>query len=225
MGRLAKTVSLVLVLSTVLASAVSSGEGWYKPNDPEHKAAEKAALDNEWIEKLPYVTDVEASWLVCPNEKKELTPVENNILVSTDTEEHAAILEKQLPGSLEGFPVTVVVDRSKQWELEAEHMRAKVKPVIDDPSNKWILKIPHVIRMEPSTVQTEYGEPETGAVAIVVNSGKSIKEVQSKVPKTIGGFPTTFGWVENWLVGECGTNNGKGCDGDEDDNGDDDGSN
>jgi len=153
-----------------------------------------------------------------------MTPVENNILVSTDTEEHAAILEKQLPGSLEGFPVVVGVDRSKQWEIEGEQMMAKVKPVIDDPSNKWILKIPHVIRMDPS-VQTEYGEPKTGAVAIVVDSGKSIKEVQSKVPKTIGGFPTTFGQVENWSVGECFTGNGKGCDRDEDDNGADDGSN
>ena len=225
MGRLAKTVSLVLVLSTVLASAVWSGEGRYKPNDPEHKAAEKAALDNEWIEKLPYVTDVEASWLVCPNEKKELTPVENNILVSTDTEEHAAILEKQLPGSLEGFPVVVGVDRSKQRELEAEHMRAKVKPVISDPANKWILKIPHVIRMDPSTVSTEYGEPKTGAVSIVVNDEKSIKEVKSKVPKTIGGFPTTFGQVENWSIGECFTNTGKGCDRNDDDDGADDGSN
>ena len=225
MRRLAKTVSLVLGLSIGLATAAWSGEVRLNPDDPEHKAAEKAVLDNEWIDKIPYVTDVEASCLVGKNEKKEVIAVENAIAVMTDTEEHEALLEKQLPGSLEGFPVTVVVDRSKQWELEAEHMRAKVKPVIDDPSNKWILKIPHVIRMEPSTVQTEYGEPETGAVAIVVNSGKSIKEVQSKVPKTIGGFPTTFGWVENWLVGECGTNNGKGCDGDEDDNGADDGSN
>ena len=224
MRRLAKTVSLVLVLSTVLASAAWSGDVRLNPEDPEHRAAAKAALDNEWIEKLPYVSDVEASWLVCPNEKKEMTPVENNILVSTDTEEHAAILEKQLPGSLEGFPVVVGVDRSKQWEIEGEQMMAKVKPVIDDPSNKWILKIPHVIRMDPS-VQTEYGEPKTGAVAIVVDSGKSIKEVQSKVPKTIGGFPTTFGQVENWSVGECFTGNGKGCDRDEDDNGADDGSN
>ena len=224
MRRLAKTVSLVLVLSTVLASAAWSGDVRLNPEDPEHRAAAKAALDNEWIEKLPYVSDVEASWLVCPNEKKEMTPVENNILVSTDTEEHAAILEKQLPGSLEGFPVVVGVDRSKQWEIEGEQMMAKVKPVIDDPSNKWILKIPHVIRMGPS-VQTEYGEPKTGAVAIVVDSGKSIKEVQSKVPKTIGGFPTTFGQVENWSVGECFTGNGKGCDRDEDDNGADDGSN
>ena len=224
MRRLAKTVSLVLGLSTGLATAAWSGDVRLNPEDPEHRAAAKAALDNEWIEKLPYVSDVEASWLVCPNEKKEMTPVENNILVSTDTEEHAAILEKQLPGSLEGFPVVVGVDRSKQWEIEGEQMMAKVKPVIDDPSNKWILKIPHVIRMDPS-VQTEYGEPKTGAIAIVVDSGKSIKEVQSKVPKTIGGFPTTFGQVENWSVGECFTGNGKGCDRDEDDNGADDGSN
>ncbi len=225
MRRLAKTVSLVLGLSTGLATAAWSGQGWYKPNDPEHKAAEKAVLDNEWIEKLPYVTDVEATWLVGQNEKKEVVSVENDIAVTTDTEEHEALLEKQLPGSLEGFPVIVGVDRSKEWELKGEQMRAKVKPVVDDPSNKWILKIPHVIRMEPSTVPGYGEEPKTGAVAIVVDSGKSIKEVQSKVPKTIGGFPATFGQVENWSVGECFTNTGKGCDRDEDDDSDDNGSN
>ena len=217
MKRLAKTVSLVLGLTISLATAAWSGEGWYKSNEPEHKAAEKAVSDNEWISNLPYVTGVEAGWEIGKNKSNEVASVENQIIVMTDTEEHQALLENQLPGSLEGFPVTVAVDRSKQWELEAEQMRAMVKPVIDDPSNKWILKIPHVIRMEPSTVKTEYGEPKTGAVAIVVNSGKSIKEVQSKVPKTIGGFPTTFGMVENWSVGECFTNTGKGCDRDEDD--------
>ena len=225
MRPLAKTVSLVLALTLGLAAAAWSEEGWYNPDDPEHKAVGKAVLDNEWIEKLPYVTDLQAGWAVGKNEKKEVISVENDIVVMTDTEEHEALLENELPGSLEGFPVIVVVDRSKQWELKGEQMRARVKPVIDDPSNKWILKIPHVIRMEPSTVQTEYGEPKAGAVAIVVDSGKSIKEVQSKVPKTIGGFPRTLGLVENWSVGDCFTNTGKGCDRDEDDNGDDDGSN
>ncbi len=222
MRRLAKTVSLVLGLTIGLATAGWSGESLFSPDDSEHKAAGKAALDNEWIEKLPYVTDVEPGWAECKNESNEVTSVEDDIVVMTDTEEHEAILEKQLPGSLEGFPVIVVVDRSKQWELDAEHMRAKVQPVIDDQSNKWTLKIPHVTRMEASTVKTEYGEPKTGAVAIVVDSGKSIKEVQSKVPKTIGGFPTTYGQVENWSVGECFTNTGKGCDRNErDDSGDD----
>ncbi len=224
MRRLAKTISLVLGLTISFAAAAGSEERWYKPNDPEHKAAEKAVLDNEWIDKLPYVTDVEATWLVGRNEKNKVISIENAIAVMTDTEEHEAILENQLPGSLEGFPVTVVVDRSPQWELESEQMRAKVKPVIDDPSNKWILKIPHVIRMEPSTVPGYGEEPKTGAVAIVVDSGKSIKEVQGKVPKTIGGFPATFGQVENGFV-DCFTNTGKGCDRDEDENGADDGSN
>ena len=145
--------------------------------------------------------------------------------MTTDTDEHEALLENQLPGSLEGFPVVVGVDRSKEWELKGEQMRAKVKPVVDDPANKWILKIPHVIRMDPSTVPGYGEEPKTGAVSIVVDSGKSIKEVQSKVPKTIGGFPTTFGQVENGIVGECFTNTGKGCDRDEDDDNADDGSN
>jgi hypothetical protein len=219
MRRLPKTVSLVLGLSVGLATTAWSEEGWYKPNDPEHKAAEKAVLDNEWIENLPYVTDVEASWAVGKNEKNEVTSVEDYIIVMTDTDEHEALLEKQVPGSLEGFPVAVGVDRSKQWEFEAKHMMAKVKPVIDDPANKWILKIPHVIRMEPSTVSGDFGVPKTGAVAIVVDSGKSIREVQSRAPKTIGGFPTTFGHVENWSVGECYTNNGKGCRDEEDDRG------
>jgi hypothetical protein len=225
MRRLAKTVLLALGLAIGLATAAWSGEVRLKPNDPEHKAAEKAVLDNEWIEKLPYVTGVEASWGIGRNEKKEVISVEDSILVTTDTEEHEALLENQLPGSLEGFPVVVGVDRSEQWELEGEDMRAKVKPVINDPSNKWILKIPHVIRMEPSTVPRYGEEPKTGAVSIVVDSGKSLKEVQSKVPKTIGGFPTTFGQVENGLVGVCFTNTGKGCDRDEDDDSDDDGSN
>jgi hypothetical protein len=224
MRRLAKTVLLVLGLAIGLATAAWSGDVRLDPDDPEHKAAEKAVLDNEWIENLPYVTDVDVTWAVGRNEKKEVISVENVVTVASDTEEHEALLENQLPGSLEGFRVIVVVDRSKQWGLEAEHMTAKVKPVIDDPSNKWILKIPHVVRMEPSTVITKDGEPKTGAVAIVVDSGKSIKEVQSKVPKTIGGFPTKFGMVDNGLV-DCFTYTGKGCDGDEDDDGADDGSN
>jgi len=75
---------LVLGLTIGLAAAAWCEGGWYKPDDPEHKAAEKAVLDNEWIDKLPYVTGVEGSWLVCPNEKKELTALENNILVETE---------------------------------------------------------------------------------------------------------------------------------------------
>jgi hypothetical protein len=146
--------------------------------------------------------------------------VEDVILVTTDTEDHVTLLEKKLPGSLEGFPVVVGVDRSKQWELEAEQMKAKVQPVIDDPANKWILKIPHVTRMLPATLNTTQGEHPTRAVGIAVDSGRSIQEVKSQIRKTIGEFPTTFGWVDGF--GECFTNTGKGCDDDETDDSDDD---
>src|SRR5260221_13151886 len=105
MGRLAKTVSLVLGLTIGLATAAWSGQARYGLNDPEQKAAAKAVSDNEWISNLPYVTDVEAGWFEGRNETNEVTSVEDDIVVMTDSEEHEAILEKQVPGSLEGFPV------------------------------------------------------------------------------------------------------------------------
>jgi hypothetical protein len=98
-------------------------------------------------------------------------------------------------------------------------MMAKVQPVIDDPANKWILRIPHVVRMDPYPVETKFLEPITAVVDIVVDNEKSIKEVQSKVPKTLGGFPTKFGWVDDGR-GECLTNTGRGCDRDDDVNND-----
>ena len=114
----------------------------------------------------------------------------------------------------------VGADRSKQRDLEAEQMMAKVQPVIDDPENKWILKIPHATRMLPATIRTEDGQSTSPAVGLAVDSGRSIKEVKSKVPKTIGGFPTTFGWVKDGLS-ECFTSTGKGGDDDEAEDSDD----
>jgi hypothetical protein len=203
-----------------LAVAARSEQGGVLPDDPEADAAREVVLRNDWIEKLPYVTDVQPGWEVSGNGPKDLRSAEHKIVVMTDTQDHVTVLEKQVPGSLEGFPVIVVVDRSKQWELESEQMMAKAQHVIDDPANKWILRIPHVMRMLPSTVQTTYGEPTTPAVGIAVDRGRSIKEVQSKIPKTLGGFPTRFGWVEG--LGECFTNTGKGCDRDDDDDHNDD---
>jgi len=214
MRRRATTVSLILLLTVCLATAARS-EQVFKPDDREREAALQAVLHNEWIEKLPYVTDLQPGWLVSGHGSKNERFVDYVIVVMTDTEDHVALLEKQVPGSLEGFRVLVLVDRSKEWDLDREKMMAKAQRVIDDPANKWILKIPHVIRMLPSSVDTIYREPQKPAVGIVVDRGKYIKEVQSKVPKTIGGFPTRYGWVEGF--GECFTNTGKGCDLGEDD--------
>jgi len=210
---------LVLALTMGLSVAARS-EPMSKADRAADKAARKAVLRNLWIEKLPYVTDLESGQLVCGDESKEATPVEFDIVVMTDTEDHKTLLEKQVPGSLEGFPVIVVVDRSEQWNREADQMIAKARPVVDDTANKWILKIPHVTRMEPSTVKTKYLEPITPAVAIVVDSRRNLKEVQSKVPKTIGGFPTTFGQFDDW--GESFNQNRQGDDSNEDDDNDDD---
>ncbi len=215
MRRRVKIVSLALVLTVCLATAARSERG-VKPDAAEKKAALQAVLHNEWIEKLPYVTDLQPGPLVCCFGTKNERFVDYVIVVMTDTEDHKSLLERQVPGSLEGFRVIVLVDRSKEWDIKREQMMAKAQRVIDDPANKWILKIPHVIRMLPSSVDTIYREPKTPAVGIAVDRGKSIKEVQSKVPKTIGGYPTRFGWVESGLV-ECFTNTGKGCDRDEDD--------
>jgi hypothetical protein len=218
MRRRAKTVSLVLVLTVGLATVARSERR--QPSAAEKKAALQAVLDNEWIEKIPYVTDLQPGPLVCCFGTKDERFVDYVIVVMTDTEEHQSLLERQVPGSLEGFRVLVSVDRSKEWDIKREQMMAKAQRVIDDPANKWILKIPHVIRMLPSSVDTIYREPKTPAVSIAVDSGKYIKEVQSKVPKTIGGYPTRYGWVEGF--GECFTNNGKGCNyGEDDDSGGD----
>src|SRR5258708_37589492 len=160
------------------------------------KAPLEGVLHNEWIENLPYVTDLQPGREVCCYGKNKAAPVEIVIVVMTDNEDHQALLEKQVPGSLEGFPVVVSVDRSKEWDIERKQMMAKAQPVIDDPANKWILKIPHVIRMQPSTLNTFYEESTTPAVGIVIDGGKSRTEVEGKVPTTIGGFPTTFGWGE-----------------------------
>ena len=213
----ATTVSLVLVLTVGLATAARSEER-VMPDDAEMTAPLEAVLHNEWIEKLPYVIDLQPGRLVSGYGSKDERFVEDEIVVMTDTEDHQALLEKQVPGSLEGIPVIVAVDRSKEWDALRKQMMAKAQRVIDDPANKWILKIPHVIRMLPASVDTIYREPTTPAVGIAVDHGKSIKEVQSKVPKTIGGFPTRYGWVEG--EGECFTNTGKGCDRDEDNDSD-----
>ena len=219
MRRRTVSASLVLVLTIFLPNAARSEQG-FKLDHAEDEAMEGAISRNEWISKLRYVTGVGPGWELCRDRSNKVTSVEDVILVTTDTEDHVTQLEKKLPGSLEGLPVVVGVDRSKQWELEAQQMRAKVQPVIDDPANKWILKIPHVTRMLPATVNTEEGQPSSPAVGIAVDSGRTIKEVKSKIP-TIGGFPTTFGWVDDGLS-ECFTNTGKGCDDDETDDSDDD---
>jgi len=205
---------LILALTMGLSVAARS-EPMFKADRAADKAARKAVLRNEWLSNLPYVTDVEWGPLVCGNETKEY-----DILVMTDTEDHKTLLEKQVPGSLEGFPVIVVVDRSEQWNRQDDQMYAKARTVVYDPANKWILKIPHVTRMEPSTVKTKFGEPITPAVAIVVDHQSSLKEVQSKVPKTIGGFPTTFGQVDDW--GEWFHQNREGDDRNNDNENDDD---
>jgi hypothetical protein len=195
---------LVLVLTILLPNAARSEQAFI-PDHTEDEAIEGAISRNEWISKLPYVTSVGPAWGVFDQSKK-VTSVEEDILVTTDTWDHVTLLEKELPGSLEGFPVEVGVDRSKQWELEAEQMRAKAQAVIDDPA----------------TVNGELDQPTSPAVGIAVDSGRSIKEVKSKVPKTIGGFPTRFGWVEGDGIGECFTSTGTGCNDDETEDFDDD---
>jgi len=176
---------LVLVLTIFLANAARSEQG-FKLDHTEDEAMEGAVSRNEWISKLPYVTGVGRAWAVGRDRSKKVISVEDVILVTTDAEDHVTLLEKELPGSLEGFPVEVGADRSKQRDLEAEQMMAKVQPVIDDPENKWILKIPHATRMLPATIRTEDGQSTSPAVGVAVDSGRSIKEVKSKVPKTIG---------------------------------------
>jgi hypothetical protein len=216
MSRQAKTVSMVLALTLGLAAPARSYDRQFMMDnaDPADRPSLAAVLDNDWIEKLPYVTDLQPGTKECRDKSNKVTSVETNIVVMTDTEDHRALLEKQVPGSLEGFPVIVVVDRTSQYRLEGVKMMAKVQPVIDDPANKWILKIPHVTRMLPSTEATQFGEPTTAVIGIAVDNEKSIKEVQGEVPKTIGGFPTKFGWVDNGS--DCFTNTGKGCDRDDD---------
>jgi hypothetical protein len=206
---------MLLALALGLAAPARSERGLGYKSHAEAKAALAAVLDNEWIEKLPYVTDLQPGWKECGDESKGPTSVDTNIIVMTDTEDHRALLEKQVPGSLEGFPVVVVVDRTEQWRREGEQMMAKVQPVIDDPANKRFLRIPHVVRMRPSTVTTKFGEPIRAIIDFVVDNENSIKEAQSKAPKTIGGFQTRFGWVDDGL-NECFTNTGKGCDRDDD---------
>jgi len=199
MRRQAKTVFIVLALTLCLAGAARSydKQSMLDSADPADRPSLAAVLDNDWIEKLPYVTDLQPGWEVCPNKSNPAASVETRtILVMTDTEDHQALLERQVPGSLEGFPVMVVVDRTEQWRLEGERMMTKVQPVIDDPANQWILRIPHITRMLPSTETTFFGEPITAAVGIALDSRRNLKKVQSKVPKTIGGFPTQFGGVE-----------------------------
>jgi len=201
-------------------SVAARSEPMSKTDRAADKAARKAVLRNLWIEKLPYVTNLESGQLVCGDESKQATPREYVITVMTDTEDHMAQLERQVPGSLEGFRVLVLVDRSEQWNREAQQMIEKARRVVDDPANKWILKIPHVSRMEPSTAKTKFGEPITPTVAIVVDHRSSLKEVESKVPKTIGGFPTTFGQVDDW--GEWFRPNREGDDRNNDNENDDD---
>ncbi len=219
MRRRTVSASLVLVLTMFLPNAARSEQGFI-PDHTEDEAIEGAISRNAWISKLPYVTGVAPAWGVF-DQSNRATSVEEDILVTTDTWDHVTLLKKELPGSLEGFPVEVGVDRSKQWELEAEQMRAKAQAVIDDPANKWILKIPHVTRMLPATVNGELEQPTSPAVGIAVDSARSIDEVKSKVPKTIGGFPTRFGWVEGDGLGECFTSTGTGCNDDETEDSDD----
>jgi len=226
MSRQAKTVSMILALTMGLAVAAWSSERQMSSyekqlmmdsvEDPADKPSLAAVLDNDWIEKLPYVTDLQPGWEVCPNKSNPATSVETRtILVMTDNEDHQALLEKQVPGSLEGFPVMVVVDRTEQYRLEGEKMMAKVQPVIDDPANQRFLRIPRVVRMEPSTITTKFGEPITAVIDIVIDSRRNLEEVQSKAPKTIGGFQTRIGWaVGAW--GVCFPDAGNGCDKEDD---------
>ncbi|HWN58156.1 MAG TPA: hypothetical protein VNO74_08640, partial [Methylomirabilota bacterium] len=67
----------------------------FKPDDREREAALEAVLHNEWIEKLPYVNDLQPGWLVSGFGTKDERFVEYEILVMTDTEDHLALLEKQ----------------------------------------------------------------------------------------------------------------------------------
>ena len=219
MRRQAKTVSIVLALTMGLAAPARSYDKQRmldSVEDPADKPSLAAVLDNDWIEKLPYVTDLQPGWEVCPNKSNPAASVETRtIVVMTDTEDHKALLEKQVPGSLEGFPVVVVVDRTEQYRLEGEKMMAKVQPVIDDPANQRFQRIPHVVRIEPATITTEFQEPIRAVIDIVVDSKNSVKEAQSKVPKTIGGFQTRVGWaVGAW--GVCFPNSRNGCDKDDD---------
>jgi len=195
--------------------AISTAFAGLRPDDPEEKLQVEAISDNEWISQLPHVIDVEPGWQECRNNSKQVGPLEYVIAIMTDKEEYVAALERQVPGSLEGFPVVVVVDRSKEWDIKAEQMRAAAKLVIDDPANKWILKIPHVTRMVPSfTTSADSSEPTGPAIQIAVDGCRSIEEVKKSVPKTIGGLPTLYGLVENNLVE-------MGCGSPRDDDGDD----
>ena len=173
MKRRAVPVSIVLGLTIFLAVAAWSEDGLDPDDDPQGEAAREAILRNDRIEKLPYVTDVQPGREVCGKGSNAVTSAHYTVIVvETDNEDHVTLLERKVPGSLEGFPVIVGVDHYPQWELEGKQMMAKVQPVIDDPANKWILKIPHVVRMLPATTNTDEGEPTSPAVGIAVDSGK-----------------------------------------------------
>lgn len=206
--KAAIAVLLNLGLTTSLAIAAPLEAG-FQPDKATMEAERQAVLHNGWIEKLPYVTDVQPAWQEGRDESKKLMSVDYVIVVMTDTDDHQASLERQVPASLEGFPLVVLVDPYPKWELERKKMMATVKPVIDNPANKWILKVPHVTRMFPATINGDHGEPKAPAVGIAVDHGRAIKQVRSEIPK-VGGFPTTFGWVDNGS--DCFTSTGEGCD-------------
>lgn len=77
---------------------------------------------------------------------------------------------------------------------DPENVKAhdEMMAVINDPANKWILTIPHVVRMQPSLYDRNYtpGMTLVPAIAIMVGYEDQVKEVEKKVPPTLGGFPT-----------------------------------
>src|SRR5271168_1717631 len=84
--------------------------------------------------------------------------------------------------------IVPIPDRS-----ELKLVNKQMQDVCDDPANKWVLAIPHVVKCNP-TILCELGPDGEAlpAVGIIVDREENIESVKRKVPSILGGFPTQF---------------------------------
>jgi hypothetical protein len=84
--------------------------------------------------------------------------------------------------------IVPIPDRS-----ELKLVDKQMQGVCADPANKWVLKLPHVVKCEPSVLR-ELGPDGKSlpAVGIMIDSEKNIESVKRKAPPMLGGFPTEF---------------------------------
>ena len=84
--------------------------------------------------------------------------------------------------------IVPIPDRS-----ELKLVNQQMQDACDDPANKWVLTIPHVIKCEP-TILRELGPDGEAlpAVGIIVDREENIESVKRRAPPKLGGFPTEF---------------------------------